>query len=114
MDEYVKMEQGLREEQLQQITGGCGICDWNKSERDKFLDQAASASWVAEARAAQGLYAASRAYSREAVRLTGWAKEHQRVLDQVPATYHRDTAGHPPAGEGSPTAVPDLNRLRLH
>jgi hypothetical protein len=114
MDEKAMTEQDLMEEQLQQITGGCGVCDWNRSERDKFLDKAANYRWLAEARAAQGLRADARDAAIEARIATRWAKEHHQVLAEIPAIYHRDTAGHPPAGEGSSNAVPDLNRLRLH
>jgi hypothetical protein len=109
MDEKAMTEQDLREEQLQQITGGCGECATLATERDIRLDQAADARWLAEGHAARGAH-------RAAQRATGWAnyftkvaKEYQGQID-----VKRGTAGHPPAGGGSSNAVPDLNRLRLH
>ncbi len=110
MDEHSMKERELSEEKLQQITGGCGICDWNRSERDKFLDKAANYKWLAEARAAMGLRDHAREAAGEAFTATRWAKEHDKAL----ASIHHDIPGHPPAGGGSSNAMPDLNRLRLH
>jgi hypothetical protein len=109
MDEYAMTEQDLREEQLQQITGGCGACDHHASQRDEWQDLAANAQWLAEGHAARGARVTAQWAAGWADFFTGIAKQHQGKIDD-----RRGTPGHPPVGEGSSTAVPDLNQLRLH
>ena len=108
MDEYAMTEQELSEEELQQITGGCGECDHHASQRDKWQDRAANARWLAEGQAARGDRVTARRYARWADFHAGIANQHQGRIDAK-----RGTAGHPPALGESSNAVPDLNQLRL-
>jgi hypothetical protein len=108
MDEKAMTEQDLREEQLQQITGGCGECAYYASQRDHWLDRAADYKWLAEAHAAKGDRDNVQRATRGANVHTGTAKEYQGLIDAK-----RGTPGHPPALGESSNAVPDLNRLRL-
>jgi hypothetical protein len=91
MDEYVKIEQDLSEEHLQQITGGCGECDYHASYRDKMLGWAANARWLAEGHAARGDLRAARSEADFADFYTKMAKIHQRSLENE----QRYTPGHP-------------------
>jgi hypothetical protein len=108
MDEYDMTEQDLREEHLQQITGGCIACDWHTQARDAYLGGAANAKWLAEAHVARGLRSRARSAATLANLYTKEAKEQQKYIDAK-----RGTAGHPPALGESSNAVPDLNQLRL-
>jgi hypothetical protein len=91
MDEYDMTEQDLREEHLQQITGGCGECDHHAFRRDNMLDLAANARWQAEGHAARGDLRAARLEADFADFYTKMAKIHQRSLENE----QRYNPGHP-------------------
>jgi hypothetical protein len=107
MDEHAKTELHLSEEQLQQITGGCDACDYNKRLMARHRLSAGRYNMLAEGAYERGDRQQSRTYARLAQITTRLAREHQAELDA-----RQGTPGHPPAPGESPTEPP-LKRQRL-
>jgi hypothetical protein len=108
MDKHAKTEQDLREEHLQQITGGCGGCKDDKILRDQFQDEANRFRWLADGAGEKKDRVGSLFFTIEAQQHSERAKQAQARINA-----RRGTAGHPPALGESSNAVPDLNQLRL-
>ena len=91
MDKHAKTEQDLSEEQLQQITGGCGDCENNKRTLNEHQERADLFSWHAEAAQGKG----NRQKLEDYVALKQFhSDEAKRFEKQIDTRL--GTPGHPP------------------
>ena len=98
----------LSQEQLDQITGGCGACEADKKRRDRVQNRAVQLSWLAEGDHARGDrigFKEAMAFSLSNARE---AKYYQAMIDA-----RQGTPGHPSALGESSNSAPDMSQLRL-
>jgi len=108
MDEHAKTELHLSEEQLQQITGGCDACEYNKRLIAQHRLSAGRYNMLAEGAYERGDRQRSRAYAGLAQTSTRLAREHQAELDG-----RLGTPGHLPVPGESSSSEPPAKRSRL-
>jgi hypothetical protein len=108
MDEHAKTELHLSEEHLQQITGGCGLCDTDKANQKHFKDRAARLHWIATAAAAKGDRRQAKFLGTGSQFASLAASAFQESLDA-----RLGTPGHPLAPGESSSSEPPAKRQRL-
>src|SRR5689334_21913567 len=78
----------VSEEQLQQIAGGCGDCDYWARMRNSSANRYVRSSWLAEASAAKGDRQAAKDYADGAAYSRRMAKEYHREYLTTKAALH--------------------------
>jgi hypothetical protein len=108
MEEYAKTELYLSEEQLQQITGGCGACEKDKRVRNFWDKEADISYWLAEGAAARRDPQTAAMHLKQAKANVALARRRQERIDA-----RQGTPGHLPV-PGEPSGLePPAKRPRL-
>jgi hypothetical protein len=108
MDERAKTELHLSEEQLQQITGGCGACEEDKRVKRYWEYEADLSSWLGEGAAAKGDRRTAKVHWEDAMTNSNLARLRQARIDA-----RLGTPGHPPTPGASSSSEPPAKRPRL-
>jgi hypothetical protein len=108
MDEHAKTEQGLSEELLQQITGGCGRCSFDKSQITLFTERANLHLQLSQIAQDMNLHDMAREYSANAHTYSANAQQAQNKLNA-----RQETPTHKPAPGESSSSEPPNKRQRI-
>ena len=107
MEEYAKTEQDISEEQLHQITGGCGQCKADLSQAAKHQAYAKTYSQLSDTAGDNGLPSEAVRYHKESIEESGKA---QTLLEGVAGRGVHFGALPLPSKRGPDTQNPALFR----
>jgi len=94
----------LSEEQLQQITGGCGECEANKQARESSQQNAHRYTWLAQGAYEIGIRERFKFFANRAQTASRDAQYWQARIDAK-----LGTPGHPPGPGESSNSAPAIN-----